>query len=180
LQAIPTIDREETMTTSSFARSLALIGLSALLVGCAGTTWSQVSTAPGYQAPKQAKVVIAVQAQGEYLKEAVQELKASLASELSSKGITATFVDAPDGTPMTEVNVVEWDEGSRGLRWLGFGGGEGHILVVVKSPTAGGQPGYSGTARGYVKAGWFGGSSLNAASEAGIAIADAIATGKAE
>jgi hypothetical protein len=31
-----------------------------------------------------------------------------------------------------------------------------------------------------VKSGWFGGSSLNAASEAGVAIADAIATGKAE
>jgi hypothetical protein len=31
-----------------------------------------------------------------------------------------------------------------------------------------------------VRSGWFGGSSLNAASEAGIAIADAIAIGKAE
>jgi hypothetical protein len=168
------------MTTSSFARSLAVMGLSALLVGCAGTTWSQVQTAPGYQAPKQAKVVIMVQTQGEYLPEAVQELKASLASELASRKITATFQENPDGTPMTELRVVEWDQGSRGLRWLGFGGGEGHILVVVKSPSADGQPGYSGTARGYVKNGSFGGSSLNAASEAGAAIAQAIATGKAE
>jgi hypothetical protein len=180
VQVIQTTVREENMTTSSFVRSLALMGLSALLVGCAGTTWSQVQTAPGYQAPKQAKVVVVVQAQGEYLPEAVAELKASLASELASRKITATFVQAPDGTPMTEVNVVEWDMGSRGLRWLGFGGGEGHILVVVKSPSADGQPGYSGTARGYVKSGWFGGSSLNAASEAGVAIATAIATGKAE
>jgi hypothetical protein len=168
------------MTISSLARSFAVMALSALLVGCAGTTWSQVQTAPGYQAPKQTKVVILVQANGEGLAEAVAELKASLTSELSSKGITATFVQAPDGTPLTEVTVAEWDPGSRGLRWLGFGGGEGHILVLVKSPTAAGQPGYSGTARGYVKAGWFGGSSLNSASEAGIAIADAIATGKAE
>lgn len=168
------------MTISTFVRSLAVLGLSALLIGCAGTTWSQVQTSPGYKAPKQAKVVVMVQAQGEYLTEAVQELKSSLASELASNGITATFVQAPDGTPMTELNVVEWDEGSRGLRWLGFGGGEGHILVVVKSPSADGQPGYTGTARGYVKSGWFGGSSLNAASEAGLAIAQAIVTGKAE
>jgi hypothetical protein len=163
------------MTTASFARSLAVMGLSALLVGCAGTTWSQVQTAPGYQAPKQVKVVIMVQTQGEYLPEAVAELKASLTSELASKKITATFLQNPDGTPMTELSVVEWDQGSRGLR-----GGEGHILVVVKSPSADGQPGYSGTARGYVKNGSFGGSSLNAASEAGAAIAQAIATGKAE
>ena len=129
------------MTISSLARSLAVMALSALLVGCAGTTWSQVQTAPGYQAPKQAKVVILVQASGEGLAEAVAELKASLASELSSKGITTTFVQAPDGTPMTEVTVAEWDPGSRGLRWLGFGGGEGHVIVVVKSPTAAGQPG---------------------------------------
>lgn len=168
------------MTTSSFARSLAVMGLSALLVGCAGTTWSQVQTAPGYQAPKQAKIVIMVQTQGEYLPEAVQELKSSLASELASRKITATFLENPDGTPMTELRVVEWDMGSRGLRLLGFGGGEGHILVVVKSPSADGQPGYSGTARGYVKGGFYGGSSLNAASEAGAAIAQAIATGKAE
>jgi len=168
------------MTTSSFVRSLALIGLSALLVGCAGTTWSQVQTAPGYQAPKQAKIVVVVQASGEYLPEAVAELKASLVSELASRKITAAFVEASDGTPITDVTVVEWDMGSRGLRWLGFGGGEGHMLVVVKSPAADGQPGYSGTARGWVKSGWFGGSSLNAASEAGAAIAQAIATGKAE
>jgi len=169
------------MTTSSFVRSLAVMGLSALFLGCAGTTWTQVQTAPGYQAPKQTKVVVMVQTQGDdYLPDAVAELKASMASELKSRGITATFMQNPDGTPMTEVSVVEWDQGSRGLRWLGFGGGEGHILVVVKSPSATGQPGYSGTARGYVKSGWFGGSALNAASEAGIAIADAIASGKVE
>jgi hypothetical protein len=169
------------MTTSSFVRSLAVMGLAALLVGCAGTTWSQVQTAPGYQAPKQAKVVVMVQTAGDdYLPDALAELKSSMASELASKGITATFMQNPDGTPMTEVSVVEWDQGSRGLRWLGFGGGEGHILVVVKSPSASGQPGYSGTARGWVRGGWFGGSSLNAASEAGIAIANAIATGKVE
>jgi ABC-type phosphate/phosphonate transport system substrate-binding protein len=173
-------DSEDSMSISSIARSVAVMAVSALLVGCAGTTWSQVQTSSGYQAPKQAKVVIVVQANGEGLAEAVAELKASLASELSRKGITATFVQAPDGTPMTEMTVAEWDPGSRGLRWLGFGGGEGHVIVIVKSPTADGQPGYSGTARGYVKSGWFGGSSLNSASEAGAAIADAIATGKAE
>ena len=170
------------MTKPSLFHALALVGFSALLVGCSGTTWSQVQTTPNYQAPKQMKVVVLVQAQGEEIADAVKELKASLAGELKSKGIAATIVDAPDGTPAAELNVVEWDPGSRGLRWLvgGFGAGEGHILVVVKSPSADGQPGYTGTARGFVKAGWFGGSSMNSASEAGYSIADAIATGKAD
>ena len=168
------------MKQASLLRALLVVGFSASLVGCAGTTWSQVQTTPGYQAPKQVKVVVTVQAQGEEIADAVKELKSSLVSELKSKGITGTILDLSDGTPTTELNVVEWDQGSRGLRWLGFGGGEGHILVVVKSPTANGQPGYSGTARGYVKSGWFGGASVNSAIEAGIAIADAIATGKVE
>jgi hypothetical protein len=139
-----------------------------------------VQTAPAYQAPKQVKVVVMVQAQGEELTDAVAELRTSMASELKSRGIEATFIQAPDGSPVTEVNVVEWDPGSRGLRYLGFGGGEGHILVVVKSPAADGQLGYSGTTRGYIKSGWFGGSSMIAASEAGYAIAKAVATGKAD
>jgi hypothetical protein len=168
------------MTKSSLVRAFTIVGFSALLVGCSGTTWTQVQTSPAYQAPKELKVVVMVQAQGEEIADAVKELKASLAGELKSKGIAATIVDAPDGTPMAELNVVEWDPGSRGLRWLGFGGGEGHVVVVVKSPSADGQSGYNGTARGYVKAGWFGGSSMISASEAGYSIADAIATGKAE
>ncbi len=168
------------MTTPSFARAFVVLGFAAVLVGCSGTQWSQVQTAPGYQAPKQVKVAIVVQAKGdESLKDAVQSLQASLAKELTAKGITATFVPAPDGTPLSELTVAEWDEGSRALRWLGFGG-EGHIIVVVKSPSADGQPGFSGTARGYIKSGWYGGSSLISAEEAGTAIGTAIASGKAE
>jgi hypothetical protein len=168
------------MTTSSFARAFAVLGFSALLVGCSGTQWSQVQTAPAYQAPKQIKVAIVVQAKGdESLKDAAQSLKDALTKELTAKGITPTFVPAPDGTPAAELTVAEWDEGSRALRWLGFGG-EGHIIVIVKSPSSDGQPGFSGTARGYIKSGWYGGSSLISAEEAGTAIGTAIATGKAE
>jgi hypothetical protein len=168
------------MTTSSCVRAFVVLGFSALLFGCSGTQWSQVQTAPSYQAPKQIKVAIMVQAKGDdSLKDAVQSLKDSLTKELAAKGITPTFVPAPDGTPLAELNVAEWDEGSRALRWLGFGG-EGHIIIIVRSPSADGQPGFSGTARGYVKSGWYGGSSLISAEEAGTAIADAIATGKAE
>jgi len=168
------------MTTSAFARAFVVLGFSALLYGCSGTQWSQVQTGPAYQAPKQVKVAIMVQAKDdESLKEAVQSLKDSLTKELTKKGITATFVAAPDGTPSTELTVAEWDEGSRALRWLGFGG-EGHILIIVKSPSADGQPGFSGNARGYIKSGWYGGSSLISAEEAGWSIGNAIATGKAE
>jgi hypothetical protein len=48
------------------------------------------------------------------------------------------------------------------------------------SPSADGQPGFSGTARGFIKSDWCGGSSLISAEEAGTAIGTAIATGKTE
>ena len=102
------------MTTSAFARAFVVLGFSALLYGCSGTQWSQVQTGPAYQAPKQVKVAIMVQAKDdESLKEAVQSLKDSLTKELTKKGITATFVAAPHGTPSTDLTVAEWDEGSR-------------------------------------------------------------------
>jgi hypothetical protein len=67
------------------------------------------------------------------------------------------------------------------LRWLiGFGAGEGDILVQVKSPSADGQAGLDGLAHGWVKGGAFGGDSYASAVEAGHLIAKAIATGKAE
>jgi hypothetical protein len=51
--------------------------------------------------------------------------------------------------------------------------------VLVKSPSDDGHAGLEGTARGWVKGGFFGGSSDVAATEAGHLIAEAIATGQA-
>lgn len=126
------------------------------------------------------KVAIVARTAGDsYMPDAIKELQNSMAKELSTRGITAAFIPAPDGSPLTQLDVVEWDEGSRAARYFGFGG-EGHILVVVNSPSADGQPGYSGSVRGFVRGGAFGGDATIAASEAGFAIAKAIATGSAE
>jgi hypothetical protein len=166
------------VTDLSFVRFIAAMGLVALLVGCAntGSTWSHARTSSGYRAPQTLKVAVIVQTQGEDLDDAVQELMGSLRSELKSKGIQATFADRADGSPMTELRVVEWAAGSRWKRYWRDDDGEGHIVVVVKSPSLDGQPGFNGTVRGYVKVGaWYGGNATISASEAGLAIAKAIA-----
>jgi hypothetical protein len=161
------------MNRASLARGLMVIGFAAAGIGCSGTTWQRVQVNPGYQPPKEVKVALVAQSGGEHLTEATQELQQALADEFAAQGVKATFVP-PAEMPSTELSVVEWDQGSRALRWLGFGGGEGHIVVVVKS----GGGALDGQARGFVRSGWFGGSSYNAAIDAGHHIARTISTGK--
>jgi len=163
------------------ARWWVVLSVSALVAGCAGAEWQQVTVSPTYQAPKQMKVALATQSTTENSAGAMQALQEAMAETFASKGINATFVAAPSGPPDGDMSVAEWNQGSRALRWLiGFGAGEGTILVKVKSPSADGQPGVDGVARGWVRSGWFGGSSYEAASEAGHLIAKAIITGKAK
>lgn len=163
------------------ARWCVVLGFSALVMGCAGAEWQQVTVSPTYQAPKQVKVALATQAATQNSDGATQALQAAMAETFASKGITATFVAPPVGPPDGSMSVAEWNQGSRALRWLvGFGAGEGTIVVSVKSPSADGQPGLDGTARGWVRGGFFGGSSYDAATEAGHLIAKAIITGKAK
>ena len=164
--------------TSLIRGSLALV-FACLLAGCAGAKWQQVQVAPSYQPPKQLKIAVVSQSQSTQSDEAIQHLQSSLAANLKGRGITATFVPAPTAPQDANLTVVEWDRGVRALRWLGFGG-EGHIVVVVKSPSADGQPGLDGNVRGYVKSGTFGGSSYISATEAGELIATTIATGKTD
>ena len=169
------------MQKLSVARWSVVLGFSALMAGCAGAEWQQVSVSPTYQVPKQLKVALATQAASENSDGAMQALQAAMTDTFASKGITATFVAPPSGPPDGDMSVAEWNQGNRALRWLiGFGAGEGTILVKVKSPSADGQPGLDGTARGWVRSGWFGGSSYTAATEAGHLIAKAIITGKAK
>jgi len=165
------------MNRCSMAFGVVIFGFAALLVGCAGTTWQHIQVPPGYQPPKEVTVALVVQANGEHLAEAVEELHRALADQFASEGIHATFVPGVEAMPSTELSVVEWDQGVRALRWLGFGG-EGHIVVVVKSAAGSGQPGLDGQVRGYVRSGWFGGNSYNSAVEAGQTIAKTIATGR--
>ena len=169
------------MQKLSVARWCQVLGFSALVAGCAGAEWQQVTVSPTYQPPKQVKVALASQSPTQNSDQAMQALQEAMADTFASKGITATFVAPPAGAPDASMSVAEWNQGSRALRWLiGFGAGEGTIVVTVKSPSADGQPGIDGTARGWIRSGWFGGSSLTAAQEAGHLIAKAIITGKAK
>ena len=154
-----------------------------LLFGCSGTTWKHVRTTPGYQPPKNIAIAISVEVAGEGIDEGASELRDSLADELRSRGIVARFVERPDGlvgTNAAELRVVQWSMGSRWERYWMKKEGEGYIVVIVRTTSPDGHPGYSGVARGYVEGGWYGGSYLNSASAAGDAIAKAIATGTAE
>jgi hypothetical protein len=148
--------------------------------GCSGAEWQQMKVAPAYRAPRTLKVALVSESRGETSSEAVQVMQEALVEGLASRGIVATFVAAPADGAITNLTVASWDEGVRALRWLWPGAGEGWIVVLVKSPSADGRLGLDGTARGWVRSGWFGGSSLNAASEAGRLIAEAIATGRTE
>jgi hypothetical protein len=169
------------MRKSGSIRACGMLVFAAFLGGCAGASWQKVEVAPGYQPPKELKIAMVGQSSSQHAAEALQALQASIEEGLKSHKITATFVTAPSGPPEAGMTVVEWDQGSKVLRWLiGFGAGEGAILVQVKSPSADGQAGLDGTARGWVKGGWFGGDSYASAVEAGHLIAKAIATGKAK
>ena len=169
------------MQKLSVARWCVVLGFSALMAGCAGAEWQQVTVSPTYQPPKQLKVALALQSNTENSAGAMQALQTAMADTFADKGIAATFVAPPSGPPDGSMSVAEWNQGSRALRWVvGFGAGEGTIVVSVKSPSADGQPGVDGTARGWVRSGWFGGSSYEAATQAGHLIAKAIITGKAK
>jgi len=151
------------------------------VAGCAGAEWQKVSVAPAYQVPKQLKVSLVAEASTDTTPAALAAMQSALAERLASKGITATFVSAPSGQPQADLTIAEWDPGSRALRWLvGFGAGKGSVVVVVKSPSADGRPGVEGIVNGWVKGGFFGGTSEIAATQAGQLIAEAIATGKTD
>lgn len=151
-----------------------------LAAGCSGAEWQQMKVVQAYRAPRTLKVALVSESRGESSDEAVRAMQEALAEGLASRGIAATFVAGPADGAVANVTVARWDEGVRALRWLWPGAGEGWIVVVVKSPSADGRIGLDGTARGWVRSGWFGGSSLNAASEAGRLIAESIATGRTE
>lgn len=165
----------------SLARWSVAIGVvvGVMAAGCSGAEWQQMKVSPSYRAPRTLKVALVLQGRSEHSVEATQAMQQALAEDLASKGIAATFVSAPEEGAMANVTVTGWDQGVRALRWLLPGVGEGWIVVVVKSPSADGNAGLDGMARGWVRSGWFGGSSYNAAVEAGHLIAQAIATGQA-
>lgn len=148
-------------------------------MGCAGAEWQDVHVAPGYQPPGLVTVAVVGQGSGATSNETLEALQTAIADELFEHGIKANFVPLANAPPRADVNVVEWDPGSKALRWLvGFGAGKGELLVVVRSQSRNGQPGVEGTAHGWVNSGWLGGTMNDAAEEAGHLIGETIATGR--
>jgi hypothetical protein len=159
-------------------RSFSTVIACVLLVACAGAEWQDIRVAQGYQPPGLVTVAVVGQGSGATSNETLEILQTAIADELFDHGIKANFVQLANPPPRADVTVVEWDPGSKALRWLvGFGAGKGEILVVVRSQSRNGQPGIEGTAHGWVNGGWFGGSMNDAAEKAGHLIGVTIATG---
>jgi hypothetical protein len=161
-----------------------ILAAGAALVGClgSGAEWTGAQVTPGYKVARHLTVTVVKTAQtGDDLDEAVQEFVVALGSELKEKGVEASVALGQAGSPNGQIQITEWDPGSRALRyWIGFGSGTGHVTVMVDVPGADGASSLRGQVVGTVKGGLWGGASTNAAEAAAKAIADAIATGKPE
>jgi Domain of unknown function (DUF4410) len=172
------------MIGRSLVGSLSVIGVGAMLTGClgSGAEWTGAQVTPGYQAAKPLTVTVVKSATtGDDLDEAVNAFVSSLRSELKEDGVDAAVALGSPGGQGAEVDIKEWDPGSRALRYfISFGSGMGHVTVVVNVPGADGTSALKGQVRGVVKGGMWGGASTNAADAAAKAIAKAIATGKPE
>lgn len=168
------------MGTISAMRFVGVCAASAGLMACSGAQWTRANVAARYRAAPALTVTVKASSERADLKEAVEELTTTLRDELHERGIKARFASA-DASPGARLSVRDWDPGSRALRYLvGFGSGEGSMTVVVEVTGADGSPALEGEVRGYVRGGFFGGSSMDAPREAGKAIAEAIATGEPE
>lgn len=144
--------------------------LAGLTIGCSGANWVDVEVESSYQPPKVVKVAIIG---ARRWPEAAKVLQDALLEELDSEGVRATVVADSTGNSEVDIEIVKWDPGSRGLRYLvSFGAGKGEILVEVNSL------GIDGTARGWISGGPFGGDGDSAVSSVAELIADTIATGK--
>jgi len=144
--------------------------LAGITLGCSGANWLKVDVESGYQPPKVVKVAIIG---ARRWPEAAKVFQDALLEELDSQGVRALVVADSTGKPDVDLEIVRWDPGSRGTRYLGsYGAGEGEILVEVNSL------GIDGAARGWIAAGFFGGSADGAVESVAVLIADTIATGK--
>jgi hypothetical protein len=163
---------------SSTPRAAALVALLACgaHLGCAGAEWKHKQVASSYPHLRQVHIAVTADAQGEDLREAVEELTTTLRDDLTSRGIVAE-VDSPRvPSPLASLRVTEWQPGDQAARYfIGLGAGEGHVLVEVAVTTADGSPLLQGQVRGYVSGGLFGGSSMEAVRAAAHSIAGAIA-----
>ena len=159
---------------------IACVGLVVCQSACSGANWTSSTVAPGYTAPTQLTITLK---HAEGLEGAAARLSKLLVSELRKRGIDATVEDEVGAPPNAVCDVKEWEPGNRiGRSFAGFiGAGEGHVLVDVEVSTSEEARGaLTGTLRGYVRSGVFGGADINSIEAAAEEIAEAIATGELE
>jgi hypothetical protein len=148
---------------------LTLCGL--FLLGCGSASWQKVEIDDNYRPPRELTVAVVARPG---LTEVSQALQSGLVDDLESHGIKARVVTA-GALPDASLTIAKWDPGSRALRWASSGfGGKAEILIEVDSV------GVDGTMYSTVTGGFFGGSAENAASSAGHAIGETLATGQKE
>jgi hypothetical protein len=154
-------------------------GMCLALCACDGAEWSNVKVASPYRRPTHGiNLSVVATASADHLEECVREFTTMLVDALKEDGLEATVdFDSPK-SDQVRLDIAEWDPGSQAIRYfIGFGVGEGHIVVVVDVKDAGGTSTLHGRVRGYVAGGLFGGSAKNAAQAAARSIADAVDTG---
>lgn len=149
-------------------------------VGAVRSEWTAgpLST-PGFNSPADVQIVVTSTSAEEEEAEAMTALLEGCMNRLRAKGFHPVVLvppQAPTAPAVVRIQVVEWDPGSRALRaFVGFGSGEASITatfdeVLLPDPS----PKLTGTVRGSMSSGWSGGSALEAAKSAGVAIADAV------
>jgi hypothetical protein len=152
----------------------AVLVAGAVLLGCSGAEWRAVEIDSPYQAPKALTVTVVAP---RVAQEASQALISALVDELRSSGISATIVSGTAGGAEANLTISKWEPGSQAMRWLvGFGAGEGEIVVTVDTATIG----IAGTAHGWISGGFFGGDSNDSAIATGRLIGRTIITGRSE
>jgi hypothetical protein len=138
-----------------------------------------MQVAPEYRPPAQVHITVTADAQGEDLREAMDNLAMELCAELELRGIKAEWGPSRVATPRASLRITGWEPGEQALRYfVGFGAGEGHIVVEVDVTTSGEANVLSGEVRGFVTGGFFGGSSTDSVRAVASSVAEVIATGK--
>lgn len=89
------------------------------------------------------------------------ELRTAIIDEVQKTGKYAKVapeLTSEEGVIQIESKIVEFDEGSQGARWIGFGMGKAHLDVICQFKNKKtGEVFATGTFIGEIKGGWFGG-----------------------
>ena len=158
----------------------ALASVAFVLCACNGAEWDDVRVASPYSRPASGVNLTVTSVGGDEAEAMMQTLTASLVEDLADDGIEA-IVDLESPTSdQLKLTVAEWSPGNQAARsFVGFGAGEGDIVIVVDLKDPAKKSVFHGRIRGYVMGGFFGGSSRDSVRAAARSIAEAVRTGEA-